>query len=228
MSGENYYLLSALPVLSDFGAPPPLRPAAFVAHVADAPGPRRMAEAIFLSDDLLQRDGFQAGDPAEVAPAVLAPEQVRGEGPLPGFLAPEADSDAAPERRMQVDAAWAAYFRYVRTVAEEGSFLDAWLRTEVGLRNAVAAARAKALGLDVESYLVAPELGGDGDALAGVVAEWAAAPDPLAAQRVLDLWRWAWLTENERWFSFSDDELAAYAAKLLLLERWKRIADAGH
>jgi hypothetical protein len=39
--------------------------------------------------------------------------------------------------------------------------------------------------------------------------------------------RWAWICEHDAWFSFSDDELAAYAAKLVLLEQWRRLIEAG-
>jgi hypothetical protein len=45
----------------------------------------------------------------------------------------------------------------------------------------------------------------------------------LEGQKVLDRARWAWLDEHDRWFTFEDDELAAYAARLLLVNRWHRI-----
>jgi len=59
-----------------------------------------------------------------------------------------------------------------------------------------------------------------------VIAEWTAAPDPLAGQRVLDQARWSWLKEHDAWFSFGGDELAVYAAKLMLIDRWHRVAAA--
>jgi len=37
--------------------------------------------------------------------------------------------------------------------------------------------------------------------------------------------RWAWLADNDAWFSFRDDELAVYAARLMLLHQWKRITN---
>ncbi|MCJ7542993.1 MAG: hypothetical protein MUP47_00235, partial [Phycisphaerae bacterium] len=103
------------------------------------------------------------------------------------------------------------------------SFLAQWVGYEVALRNALAAARAQALGLEAADYLVATDLGqADGD-LSAVVGEWAAAPNPLAGLRVLDAARWDWLAWHDAWFSFQDDELIAYAAKLVLLDRWQRL-----
>lgn len=227
MPGDNYYLLTALPSLPELGSPLPLRLADLAAHLGDAPRVKELVDAILLSDDLLQRDSFLAGDTKDVEPAVLTVEQVRGDAPLPDYLTAEEGADSAGERRLLVDAVWAAYFRHVQTLAKQSDFLDAWLRSEVGVRNALAIARARALGLNAEDYLVAPDLGDDPETMASVVAEWSAAPDPLSAQRALDQWRWAWLNENDRWFSFTDDELVAYAAKLLLLDRWQRIGSAG-
>jgi len=223
MAGENYYLLTALPALPDFGGAPPMALAALLAHLSDAPAPRAQAEAIFLSDDLLQRDGVLAGEGEQAAPAVLTSEQAAGEAPLPDFLAPGEEGPVPPEGRLRTEAVWAAYFRHAARLAGPRGFLAEWVRLEVGLRNALAAARAKALDLDVEAYFVAPELGAPIEDFDEAVAAWSAASDPLAALRALDGWRWARLAERDRWFTFADDELAAYAAKLLLLCRWKRI-----
>jgi hypothetical protein len=41
--------------------------------------------------------------------------------------------------------------------------------------------------------------------------------------KVLDQARWRWLNDNDAWYSFADDELAAYAARLMLLHRWDRL-----
>ena len=47
--------------------------------------------------------------------------------------------------------------------------------------------------------------------------------DPLAALEVLDRARWAWLQEQGQWYSFKADEIEAYAAKLVVLQRWRRL-----
>ncbi len=104
-------------------------------------------------------------------------------------------------------------------------YLAAWVRCEVTLRNALAAARAKRLGLEAADYLVAADLALEGEEWAGVVTEWASSATPLAGQQVLLRARWAWLAENEAWFSFRDDELAVYAARLMLLHQWERITN---
>jgi hypothetical protein len=40
---------------------------------------------------------------------------------------------------------------------------------------------------------------------------------------VLDKARWDWLEEHGGWYSFGDCEVEVYAAKLVLLHRWRRI-----
>jgi hypothetical protein len=156
---------------------------------------------------------------------MLTRAQMRNEEPLPEYLAPEEEPAAS---RVAADAVWAAYFRHAaRVAADVGSpFLAAWISHEVSLRNALVAARAKALGLDPAGYLVAAELGGAEEDFAMLIGEWASAPDPLAGLRTLDRDRWHWLVEHDGWFTFGDDELAAYAAKLMLLARWQRLSVA--
>jgi hypothetical protein len=230
MTGPYYDQLTALPALGEPGAPPPLTGAALLARVADTPAGELVA-VVLLEDDLHLRDTRLAGAagaaggaggagglaPAE-APAVLTAAQVDGREALPYPL-----STPAEGHLIAADAVWAAYYRHAAATARalESPFLAAWVEAEVGLRNALATARARALGLDAGRYLVAPELSGPG--WEPVVAEWAAAADPLAGWRVLLLGRWRWLKEHDGWFTFGADELAAYAAGLALLRRWQRV-----
>ena len=228
MGESNYYLLSSLPGLIDLSSPPPLTCRDLLEHLRSSAAPRTLVETLFLSDDLLQRDALLAGEIERAEPAVLTAAQAADEEPLPDYLADGAD---AP-RRIVVDAVWEAYFRRAADIAGRmgNAFLAGWTAHEVALRNAVAAARARALGLVADDYLVAADLGlapgaNEGD-LSALTADWAAAPDPLAGLRVLDTARWRWIAEHEAWFSFGDDELAAYAARLMLLVRWQRLTEA--
>jgi len=228
MPANNYYLLTALPSLAEPPADPPLTPQAMLEMLEPAPGPRKLAETVFLSDDLQLRQAVLAGEiPADLAePVVLSGEQVRDEAPLPDFLAGEDDEAQPGSPQLGADQVWQRYFEHAAKLAARSEMLAEWVRYEVGLRNALAAARAKALGLDAAGYIVAPELGYDEDQYAAVLAEWSAAADPLAGLKVLDNARWAWIGEHSRHYSFTDDELAAYAARLVILHRWKRIAEA--
>ena len=234
MSGQNYYLLTALPGLGELGADPPLTPRAMLEMLAPSPSAQQLASVIFLSDDLLLRQAVMSGEiPADQAePVVLSAEQIRDEAPLPVFLANEARPDGqggqgeSAGAQLGVDRVWALYFEHAAKLARGGEMLAEWVRYEVGLRNALAAARAKALGLDAARYLVAPQLGCGEEEYAAVLGEWSAAANPLAGLKVLDAARWNWIAEHSRHFTFSDDELAAYAARLVILHRWKRIAAA--
>jgi hypothetical protein len=226
MAVGNYYLVTALPTLGDLASPPPIAPADLVDHVRGASA-RPLVETVFLSDDLLQRDAFLAGEAEEPEPAVLSVTQVQDEEPLPPYLAVEAEE--APGREAPAtDAVWARYFRHAADAArrQRSSFLETWVGYEVALRNALATARAKSLDLDPETYLVVPDLADSDADLSPLVSEWTDAETPLDGLRVLDQARWQWLHDHDAHFTFADDELAAYAAKLMLLVRWHRLEQA--
>jgi len=217
--------------LGELGSDPPLSPQAMLEMLAPETGPFELASVIFLSDDLQLRQAVQVGEisPEQAEPIVLSAEQVRDEAPLPASLVGE-DSEDAPAEKAQLgsDRVWAAYFAHGTKLAAANKMLAEWIRYEVGLRNALASARAKALGLDAARYLVTPELGYEETEYTTVLGEWSAAPNPLAGQQVLDAARWAWIGEHDGWFTFKNDELVAYAARLVILHRWKRIAVAQH
>ncbi len=225
MAGDNYYLVSALPSLPDLGSVPPLSLAALREHVSHAATARTLVDAILLGDDLLQRDAALAGDVQNVEPVLLTPAQIRDDEPLPPYLAPAEDEETT---RIASDAVWEAYFRHAGAVARQSGsrFLAAWVAHEVALRNALATARAKALDLDPDDYLVAREVGGADEDFTALLGEWTDAENPLEGIRILDTARWQWLAEHDAWFSFGDDELAAYAARIMLLVRWHRLSHA--
>ena len=224
MPGQNYYLLTALPALGELGSEPPLTGSQLLAKVAESGGPDEIVSALLLADDLLQREALLAGeiDPDRADPAVLSVAQMRDEQPLPEYFQP-GELDQAP--RIAVDAVWGAYFRHTAALAARtgSAFVRAWVGFEVALRNAVAAERARALGLDAHAYVVAADLADEDADVSEPVAEFSAADSPLAAQRALDLARWRWITEHDAYFTYADDELAAYAARLSLLHRWQRL-----
>jgi len=225
MAADNYYLVSALPSLPDLGAVPPLALGALLDHVSVHARPRTLVETVLLGDDLLQRDAALAGEVQEVEPVLLTSAQVRDDEPLPPYLAPAEDEEAT---QVASDAVWECYFRHAAVVARRSrsGFLAAWVGHEVALRNALAAARARTLDLDPDDYLVAPELGHADADFTALLGEWTEAENPLEGIRILDAARWQWLAEHDAWFSFGDDELAVYAARLVLLVRWHRLSQA--
>ncbi len=221
MGGANYYLVTALPRMGALGSDPPMRLRDMLRHAADGAVARELVTAVLLADDLMKRQAILAGELEQAEGVILTDAQLRDEAPLPGHLAPPGrqDDPGAP------DAVWSAYFRHAAaTAASTGSeFLAAWVGYEVGLRNALAEARARALGLEGANYLVATDLSAGEMEFSAAIAEWSSAADPLEASKALDRARWNWLAQHDGWFSFSDDELAAYAAKLALLHRWRRM-----
>jgi hypothetical protein len=222
---RHEYLATALPALGEPGSRPPLGLAELADRLAGSTA-EPLARAILLEEDLLLREACLAGEAGHPRPAILTTGQAEGRDPLPDFLAPERE----PARRaVPGDAVWAAWCQHVAGLAvEQGSaFLRAWIAAEVGLRNGLAAARARSLGLDPDRFLVAPDLGEPRPPEDAVLAAWAAAPNPLAALQVVLRARWDWLVGRDAWFTFGDDELAAYAVRLTLLHRWHRVARSG-
>lgn len=228
LARRNFYLLCALPELGPFGSAPPIGKHRLWVLVIECDGPADIVHALLLGDDLLQREAVLAGgispDQAELA---VLPSFRPAEQPLPAFLSPEGkDQGKYSPYRIPADLLWERYFRHTLRIAREtrSRFLKLWIPYEVGLRNAMVLERADTLGLDPKPYLVAPELADPDMDFGTEIAEWSAASNPLAALEALDRMRWGWLKDNESWYRFSDDEVAAYAAKLLVLRRWHRIS----
>lgn len=191
-------------------------------HVEDVRKCYEPLKALVLLDDLLQRESLLAGETNEVEPAVLSPQQARGDAPLPDeLMAADARGQTGT---LEADLIWERYFRYAHEVGRScGSrFLIQWVKFEVALRNALAVARARRLGLDESDYQVAADLANRDEDLSPVLSDWGGAPTPLLGLRVVIRARWSWINRHDAWFSFSVDELLAYAARVMLLEQWHR------
>lgn len=217
-----YYLVTSLPTLPGLGERPPLSAAELRGRAAEHAAALAAIDAVLLADDLLQRQSVLAGEDQPITPVVLSADQVRGEEPLP----PELRADATlPGQAAGVEQLWERYFRHAAAVgaASGCAFLGRWVGFEVALRNALAEARAKTLRLSSEGSLVAADLSQPGRDVQSLVERWQAADTPLEALRALDSGRLEWLADNGSWFSFSIDELAAYAAALSIVARWERI-----
>lgn len=230
MRRRNYYLLCALADLKAFGSPPPVSKQELLGLVVETEGPSDIVKVLLLSDDLLQREAVLAGEitPDQANVAALSLPQAKDEQPLPYFLMPE-EGEKSEDAGGPIagDVIWQRYFRYTARMARRARsrFLSAWVGYEVGLRNALVVARAETLSLDPKPYGVAPELGNPDLLFDDALTTWSAASNPLAALEALDRVRWRWLIQEEPWYRFSDDEVAAYTAKFMILDRWHRISE---
>lgn len=225
MKSARHFYITMLPALGDLGSSPPMKLADLLEHVEENRKWLELLEALVLFDDLHQREALLAGETDEVEPAVLTLQQMQGEARLPAWA--DAPTDAEQGVELEVDRLWGRYFHCAHRLAVSGGsrFLAQWVEFEVALRNALAAARARRLGLGESDYQVATDLvRGDQD-LALVLSEWEAATTPLDGLRVVIRARWSWVDRHDAWFSFSVDELLAYAARVMLLEQWRRTED---
>lgn len=124
---------------------------------------------------------------------------------------------------------WSSYFKNLYKLGDVSGcgFLTQWVGFEVALRNNLVMDRAAALGMDPHLHVVAGELSVPCDETRDAVSRWGLASDPLAGQKILDKARWDWIEQNNKWFSFKIDELAAYTCCLILLHRWDGIRARG-
>ncbi len=227
---DRYYFLASLPALGDLGDEPPMGLAELLEHLAGSWSRHLLVSTIILLDDLVKRESYLAGELEEVDPTVLSVQQGYGEQPLPEslleFLGAE---DSGQQSGALADKIWEAYFRLADATATRlgSQFLADWVRFEVSLRNALVTVRAKRLGLEPASYVIARDLSTANEDFDAVLADWASSPNPLVGQQVLLRFRWDWLDLHDAWFSFRDDELAAYAGRLLLQQEWMRITADG-
>jgi len=197
--------------------------------VRDCRGPESAIRVLLLGDDLLQREAVLSGevDTKQTDLAVLSPAQAMGDQPLPEFLIPEGPAnETGGQSVLAVDLIWRRFFFHAAAMAQSlrSRFLADWVTYEVGLRNAMVRARAETLGLDAQPYLVAEELGNADTAFGRELNEWKRAPHPLAGLEAVEKIRWQWLTQQEPWYDFGDDEVVAYGAKLMVLLRWHRMS----
>jgi hypothetical protein len=228
MTRRRYdYLLSALPGLDTFGANPPMSKQDLLDRLSEAEGPVQTVKVLLLMDDLVQREAIMSGElPADQAGfSVLSEVDADNMPLLPVYLSSDSGAEDHDTARLNVDALWGTFFTHAWATARQSNsaFLKAWVRFEVGLRNALVVARAHTLDLDATTYLVTPELADATADYSGIVAAWSSAPDPLSALEALDKARWDWMEEHGEWYSFQAQELEAYAAKLVLLHRWRRL-----
>jgi hypothetical protein len=220
------FFLSALPVLEDLGSVPPISKRVFRDWVMHNGGPQLSVDTLLLSDDLMVRQAALAGeinfDQAEFC--ILA--ETEGEPVLPEQLTPTAGGSADDSPLVVVDELWSRYFYHAAEVAQQygSKCLAEWVGFEVDFRNTVVVARAQALDLDPNAYLVAPDLGASSLDAASLITAWSAAADPLSGLEVLDRARWDWIIERDSWYSFAAAEIQAYTAKLTLLHRWRRLS----
>lgn len=218
----NYYFITSLPTTPPFGEPPPVSLLDLYERACEESDFGPIVAAVMLEHDLLDRQSILSGESERPDQVVLSAEQVAGQAPLPEYL----QAEQQPGKPVGDDATWEQYYRYVRDLGVRTGcgFLVDWAGFEVGLRNALVVARAKTLELNADEYLVAAEIGQEDGQIEGIVSRWSTAPNPLAAQRVLDEGRWDWLEGHGRYFSFEADEVAAYARAVVLLDRWEHVS----
>jgi len=220
------YILSALPALEPIGSIPPISKIDFLSMISGDKNVADTVEIILLNDDITQYEAFLSGeiDKDRLDLAVISMESNESKPVLPDFLIHEEQKHEKGLEHLASDNLWSRYFIYASQVAKQKSkFLDAWIGFEVGLRNALTTARALALDLDPNPYLVCPDLAYYEGDYNNIISAWNAAANPLIAMEVLDKARWEWLEEHGTLYSFTADEIEVYAARLVLLHHWRRI-----
>lgn len=229
MTGENYYLLAGLPALGDFATSPPISFYDFRKFVAANQRVAACVRILALEDDLMQRATHLAGEEAALDLLVLKEEELEGVAFFDKFFG-TGSAEAAVKFVHDAERLLEFYFRSAakRALQLHSRFLLNWVYFELDLRRELMGVRAARLGRSDLMREIAPDLKNELDFdFSTITAEWSAAVTPLIGIGQIEMARWAWLTENENWFNFSDDELVAYGAKLLVLHRWQRLCGEG-
>jgi len=111
-----------------------------------------------------------------------------------------------------------------RWLASEAPFLRQWRHFEIALRNELVRQRAVRRHVDAGKHL--REDGLVDIWIAQIAVNAVRNPSLLEAERYLDEERWKKLDELCLGHHFDFDALLAYGMKLLILERWERVAAA--
>ena len=211
MAGLNYYLLSALPSLGELGAAPPLSYREFLITIKGNRRAHYFSEVLAIQNDLLLWSDAATGRPAAEQPLVLASNDL---GKLDFFrrFFPWRQEDPVTSCLHE------EYYRAAHEAASRrGSrFISDWVRYEVGLLNSLGSVRAQRQAVEFTPRLTELQLDED---YSPVVDAWRSAEHPSLAAAIVEAARWSWIAQNDDWFLFTDDELIAYAAKLLSLLR---------
>jgi hypothetical protein len=216
---ELLYLLTSLPSLPNLGERPPMSLQDYADRAWKSTGAKPIVDAVFLERDLLLRQSILVGQIESAKPLVLTENQISGKADLPRFLQPEGQTG------RDDDFIWGSYYKHIYELGAQYSceFLQVWAGFEVALRNLISQERVKKLHLAPEEYLVAESISIQGDLVEEALDRWITANDPYTAAFELDQVRWKKLLRHKAWYSFSLDEVAAYARGLLMLHRWENL-----
>lgn len=151
--------------------------------------------------------------------ASLARAEIQEPEFYPEFAEP-VSTEGAPSAAI-TDRLWESYFQYALDTAATYSspLLDAALRWEIGLRNAVVKRRAAALDVDTNKYLLLVDEGRgveDYEPMLETIDFFRA--DPRDISRDLAQLRLDTLDELSPWAATDHESIVSYALKLLVLK----------
>ena len=186
----------------------------------------RLFKVIALQDDLRRRSEVLNGnDGIKGDFLVLDPENFESLSFLNSFFTGAARTKCSLAVNS-IEESKLLYFYFelanLQADVDKSEFLKDWVKFEVTLRNVLAKARSKRLGLKNVSFAKIDGVESE-NSLAGFFADFETVYDPLQCDQLVERTRWSWLMSNDSWFQYSDDEVVAYGVKLLTLHRWYRI-----
>ena len=221
MSGENYNIISRLPVLPDFGAEPPLGfKECLDSFENENPKVAQLAKIYAINVDLPSSAPLMDGS---MRPGVvLVPGDFKDFTRIKRFFSKSTVEKVEFPEDLDLEKSFELYFRLAELEGEESDsklFSD-WVIFEVSFRNFIAKARAKKLHIPEMPKKILRELV-QPFAFEKFESDFLNVSDPIKEIELSESLRYQWLLDNDAWFSFSDDELLAYCMKLLCLERYQ-------
>jgi hypothetical protein len=219
MATRLYFLLSFLPTLPPLGESPPITIEEVLRIIKD----ERVEEARILADAFdfeaqlmkaayLRLLGYSASDTAD---------SFSFDRTVPPFI----DEIFLKDPRVVGEDAWFTelWSEHLDFLEEVGKLVGSpllwrYAKWERSLRDQLAILRRPP-----EEEAQAPTVSGDKWDHRPLLADWRAAPDPMAGERLLDKARLKFIDEKSQRYSFRIDELTAYFLKLGLLARHARL-----
>lgn len=173
------------------------------------------AEAVLLDKDHFRESG------------TISKEEFENKLDLPPFL----DNifrmeQGVVQQEILLKKLWESYFNALIEISRKhnSKFLQGYTEMEIGLRNAIAAVRAKELG--VEEGKIQIFNGKNSFQYGSLVLRASEAKDPQERELVIDKARLAYYLELEGIDPFSIDAVLAYLAKAMVIDSWKTDEDA--
>lgn len=225
--GTYYFLISCLPPMpSALGEKLSLSLPEICALILRniEPSDEPLVRCSIMAIDTANTEYMLRGQEIFLPGGTLTREEIETKRNLPLFIRTFLDSRDRQARRGYVfDDLWEGYYGYAWSLAGEYDcrFLMDYLSWEIGLRNSLAAVRARSMGEEAEIHQVMTWAGGHD--FSAIVSQLKTQQNPLKAELFLDEERLKRVYHCEGSDPFSRDAVLGVIEKARIFSRWEKL-----